>query len=218
MRRIRKATLVLMIALAVECLPATSVAQSRAAERSGQLLFEQAMSLYNRGNPTDRQASLAVFLRAAEDFKAAGAHGKYAMALLGAGFASSSIGEDYDALGYFTGALASFRKARHRPGEVDALINIGAAHYRLNELDTSLDHFNQALALSRKLRERRGEANALTGIAQIHTARNELQKAIDAYNQALPLLRAVADREGEARAQHNLEVVSQRLREQQDNR
>ena len=58
---------------------------SRALERSGQLLFERGVLLYGRAAATDKREALSFFLRAAEDFKAGGAVGKQATAMLLAG-------------------------------------------------------------------------------------------------------------------------------------
>jgi tetratricopeptide (TPR) repeat protein len=215
---IRVKTAIILIGLALA--GGSGFAQSKLPEASkplassGQLLFEHAMSLYRAGTPDDRREALSSFLRAAEDFKSAQEPARQGMSLLGAGFVSSSLGADRDALGHFNQALLLFRKTRHRQGEVDALVNIGAAHYGLKEMDSALDNFQKALELSRKIGERKGAANALTGIAQVHAVRKELEKAINAYNEALPLLNAVGDREGEARARHNLNVIVAQLREQ----
>src|SRR5205814_6971860 len=74
---------------------------SRALERSGQLLLERGVLLYRRDAAADKREALSLFLRAAEDFKAGGAAGKQATAMLLAGFASKSLSEDREALGYF---------------------------------------------------------------------------------------------------------------------
>jgi tetratricopeptide (TPR) repeat protein len=204
------------------CLPGPLISQStgtigdhsRALERSGQLLFERGVLLCQREPAADKREALSLFLRAAEDFKAAAAVGKQATAILMAGFASKSLSEDREALGYFKNALLLFQKAKHHPGEIDALIQIGVAHYHLGELDEALVQLNQALALSRKLRERRGSANALCVIAQVHIAKKELQRAIDVYKEALPMLRALDDREAEARAVSNLQLITAELNQQ----
>ena len=204
------------------CLPLPLIAQStatgaehsRSLERSGQLLFEQGIILYRREAAVDKRKALSFFLRAAEDFKAAGSVGKQATAMLLAGFASKSLSEDRDALGYFKSAQLLFQRAKHRPGEIDALIHIGVAHYHLGEMDEALDQLNLALELSRKLRERRGASNALCAIAQVYIAKKELQKAIDVYKEALPMLRALDDREAEARAVNNLQLITAELNQQ----
>ena len=208
--------------LAVLCFPGAAIAQSagtgehsRALERSGQLLFERGVLLYGREAAADKREALSLFLRAAEDFKAAGSVGKQATAMLLAGFASKSVSEDREALGYFKSALLLFRRAKHHSGEIDALTHIGIAHYHLGEMDEALDQLNQALELSRKLRERRGTANALCVIAQVYIAKKELQKAIDVYNEALPMLRALEDRDAEARAFNNLQVITAELHNKQ---
>ena len=207
-------------------LPAPLIAQSnapggehlRSLERSGQMLFEQGVLLYGREAATDKREALSLFLRAAEDFNAAGAVGKQATTMLLAGFASKSLSEDREALGYFKSSLLLFQKAKHRPGEVDALTHIGVAHYHLGEMNEALDQLNLALDLSRKLRERRGAANALCAIAQVYIAKKELQKAIDVYNEALPVLKALDDRDAEARALNNLQIITAEVRNQQKNK
>jgi tetratricopeptide (TPR) repeat protein len=207
--------------LALLCLPGLLIAQStgkaehsRPLERSGQLLFEQGVLLCQREAAADKREALSLFLHAAEDFKAAGAVGKQATAMLMAGFASKSLSEDREALGYFKSALLLFQRSKHHPGEIDALIQIGVAHYHLEELDEALVQLNQALELSRKLRERRGTANTLCVIAQVHVAKKELQRAIDVYKEALPMLRALDDREAEARAVNNLQLITAELNQQ----
>ena len=205
------------------CLPGFLIAQStttgaghsRSLEKSGQLLFERGVLLYRREGVGDKREALSFFLRAGEDFNAAGAVSKHATAMLLAGFASKSLSEDREALGYFKSALLLFQRAKHHSGEIDALIHIGVAHYHLNEMDEALPHLSQALELSRKLRERRGAANALCAMAQVYTAKKELHKAISVYNEALPMLRALKDRDGEARAFNNLQVITSELRNQQ---
>ena len=116
-------------------LPAPSIAQStgtpehsRPLERSGQLLFERGVFLYQREAAADKREALSLFLRAAEDFKAAGAVGKQATAMLLAGFASKSLSEDREALGYFKSALLLFQRAKHHPGEIDAHIQVDVDH------------------------------------------------------------------------------------------
>ena len=221
-KKVSKTKMLVVAVLAFACLPEPLIAQStprvsdrsRSLERSGQMLFEQGVLLCRREGAVDKRDALSFFLRAAEDFKAAGAVGKQATAMLLAGFASKSLSEDREALGYFKEALRLYQSAKHRPGEIDALIHIGIAHYHLGEMDKSLDQLSRALELSRKLGERRGAANALSGIAQVHTATKELQKAIDAYNEVLPMLRALGDRDAEARAINNLQVISAELRNQ----
>jgi len=193
---------------------AQSTDHSRALERSGQLLFERGVLLQSREGATDKREALSLFIRAAEDFKAAGAVGKQATAMLMAGFASRSLSEDRDALGYFKSALLLFQRAKHHSGEIDALTHIGIAHYHLGETDAALDQLNRALELSRKLRERRGAANALCVIAQVYIAKKELQKAVDVYNEALPMLRALDDRDAEARAKNNLQLITAEINQQ----
>jgi tetratricopeptide (TPR) repeat protein len=221
--RVSKAVLHWAAVLLLLCLPGPLIAQStaqvpehsRALERSGQLLFERGVLLYRREDAADKREALSLFLRAAEDFKAGGAMGKQATAMLLAGFASKSLSEDREALGYFKGALLLFQRAKHHPGEIDALTHIGVAHYHLGELDEALDQLNQALELSRKLRERRGAANALCVIAQVYIAKKELQKAVDVYNEVLPMLRALDDRDAEAQAFNNLQIITTELRNRQ---
>jgi tetratricopeptide (TPR) repeat protein len=222
-KRVSKAGLHWAVLFVLLCLPGPLMAQStapatehsRSLERSGQLLFESGVLLYRREAADDKREALSFFLRAAEDFKAGGAVGKQATAMLLAGFASKSLSEDREALGYFKCALVLFQTAKHRPGEIDALLHIGVAHYHLGEMDAALGQLNQALELSRKQHERRGAANALCVIAQVYTAKKELQKAIDVYNEALPMLRALDDRDGETRAFNNLQVITNELRNQQ---
>ncbi|HXG64361.1 MAG TPA: tetratricopeptide repeat protein, partial [Blastocatellia bacterium] len=153
--------MIFVVLAGLDSVPATANTQSRTAarnarayEKSGHLLYEHALALYNRKNPEDMRAALPFFRRAAEDFRAAGAHGKQAGALLGAGFVLRHLGYDREALRHFTGALLLYRRVKHRPGEVDALLNIGATHFSLQDSEKSLDHFNEALALARRIRER----------------------------------------------------------------
>jgi len=128
--------------LVLLCLPAPLTAQStatvgeqsRSLEKSGQLLFERGVLLFRREPAADKREALSLFLRAAEDFQAAGAAGKQATAMLLAGFASKSLSEDREALGYFKKALLLFQRTKYHPGEIDALTHIGVAHYHLGEL------------------------------------------------------------------------------------
>ncbi len=206
--------------ISIACISSTALSQTRATERasrsmeaSGQMLLTHALSLYNRKNPDDLPEALDFFRRAASDFNEAQAYGKQAVALLGAGFVLRQLGQDHEALRHFQGALNLYRKIKHRPGEIDALLNCAAAHYGAKELDKSLDLFNEALALSQKEGERKSTAIALSALAQIYTDKKELQKAMDAYNQALPIFRVLGDHDSEARATHNIEVISEMLRE-----
>ena len=136
-------------------------------------------------------------------------------ATLLAGFASRSLSDDREALGYFKTALLLFRSTKHHSGEIDALIHIGVTHYHLGEMDRALDSLNQALDLSRKLGERRGAANALCAIAQVYTANKELQKAINVYSEVLPILKALKDSDGQTSVSNNLQVITVELRKQQ---
>lgn len=111
-------------------------------------------------------------------------------------------------------ALALFRDAEHRPGEIAALLAIGQAYVRLGgQTRAAREHVDRALALARESGDRSSEAAALGALGSTYTALPDRRRAIELFEQALALYEATHDARGQSATHSNIGVALGDLRE-----
>ena len=190
------------------------VAQAAQAQTSptpeADALFAEGLRLYQEGSADSLRLALEKLQQAQVLYQQAGNQGDEADCLLGIGRVYSDLGEQPQALDYYTQALPLWRAVGDRAGEATTLNNIGSVHFALGEKQQARDYYTQALPLWRAVGDRAGEATTLHNIGAVYDALGEQQQALDYFNQALPLRRAVGDRAGEASTLGNLALFYRR--------
>ena len=190
------------------------VAQAAQAQTSptpeADALFAEGLRLYQEGSADSLRLALEKLQQAQVLYQQAGNQGDEADCLLGLGAVYSDLGEQPQALDYYTQALPLWRAVGDRAGEATTLNNIGSVHFALGEKQQARDYYTQALPLWRAVGDRAGEATTLHNIGAVYDALGEQQQALDYFNQALPLRRAVGDRAGEASTLGNLALFYRR--------
>jgi CHAT domain-containing protein len=133
-----------------------------------------------------------------------GGHASEASTLDNLGRTYSDMGQQTEAINYFSQALPIWREAGEQGGEALTLDNMGTAYAYLGQKQKSLESFNQALSIWRETGNRQGEASSLNDIGRLYRDLGLQQSALDYYNQALPIWREVGNRSGEALALNDI--------------
>ncbi|MBM4034341.1 MAG: tetratricopeptide repeat protein [Planctomycetes bacterium] len=125
------------------------------------------------------------------------------------------LGQDRQAMAYWSRMLAIARRAKSLRAEGAALGNLGGAYVQLGDMRKGVECAKQQLRVARKMRDRRGEGNALGILGIACSELGQTRKAIELYERALKIATEIGDRRNEGVWLGNLGIAYAALGETQ---
>lgn len=164
----------------------------------------QAEAALAAGNP-DR--ALAIYQRAAEHWREAGAHKIYAATLDSMARIHKDRGDFDLAVDAWQQALSIAKFTQDTDAVLRTLGNLGMAHSAWGRHEDALDYYQQSLELAETLKHEASIARLLNNIASVHRYRGNLDEAIAHYQKALDIDRRLKDEMAIATCMANLGTV-----------
>jgi tetratricopeptide (TPR) repeat protein len=134
-----------------------------------------------------------------------------ARALFNLGSVTERLGRYPQAIDYIQQALARYRRAGDRSGEIRALNGIGYVMQRSHRFAEAAGFHREALELARQTDNHTSEAHALQGLGDAALPSGTFEPAAGYLHRALDLYRRLGDRDGQAGVLDSLGMLHTRL-------
>ncbi|MES2762832.1 MAG: tetratricopeptide repeat protein [Bacteroidota bacterium] len=138
----------------------------------------------------------------------------HARAFFGLGYSYFGVGKYRDAITYYEGAIAIYKKIKRNSGLANCYNNIGLAHLRMGEYEQAFDIYLKAQNLYHMIKDTTKKAQIINQLAMVRDYQGRWMESLDLYYEALKVFEDSKNKYGQSVILLNIATIYDQMKDE----